>query len=82
MCEGPHTYLFLEFRKIFSGETTELFAPVRCNETVGFTATILPIIKDAKPQGRCALLACADDDLIKVLAECAINMLNGNHKLS
>jgi len=28
------------------------------------------------------LLASADDDLIKAIVECAINTLNGNHKLS
>jgi len=38
--------------------------------------------KDAKPQPRRALLASGGDDLIKTIVECAINTLNGNHKLS
>jgi len=52
LCEEPHTYLFLDltqsinnllrFRtKIFPGETTEVFAPVRANEPV-VVAAILP----------------------------------------
>jgi hypothetical protein len=41
----------------------------------------LHVLKDAKPQARRALLAFADE-LIKSIVECAINTLNGNHKLS
>jgi hypothetical protein len=37
---------------------------------------------DAKPQARRALLKSADDELIKAIVECAINTLNGNHKLT
>ena len=36
----------------------------------------------SQPQARRALLASADDDLIKAIVECAINTLNGNHKLT
>ena len=39
-------------------------------------------LKDAKPQARRALLSSASDELIKAIVECAINTLNGNHKLS
>ena len=39
------------------------------------------VLKDAKPQGRRALLATIDDDLMKLIVECAINT-NGNHKLT
>jgi len=42
----------------------------------------LHVLKDAKPQARRALLASADDELIKAIVECAINTLNGNHKLT
>jgi len=51
VCKVPHTYLFLDltqsiddllrFRtKIFAGETTEVFAPVRGNEPVAVAATL------------------------------------------
>ena len=42
----------------------------------------LHVLQDAKPQARRALLTSADDDLIKAIVECAINTLNGNHKLT
>ena len=42
----------------------------------------LYVLKDAKPQARRALLSSANDELIKAIVECAINTLNGNHKLS
>lgn len=42
----------------------------------------LHVLKDAKPQARRALLASADDELVKAIVECAINTLNGNHKLT
>ena len=42
----------------------------------------LHVLKDAKPQGRRALLTSASDDLIKVMVECAINKLNGNRELT
>ena len=40
------------------------------------------VLNDFIPQARLALLASADDELIKVIVECAINTLNGNHKLT
>ena len=42
----------------------------------------LHVVKNAKPKARSALLASADDELIKALVECATNTLNGNHKLN
>ena len=42
----------------------------------------LHVPEDAKPEARRALLASANDDLIKAIFECAINTLNGNHKLT
>ena len=42
----------------------------------------LHVLKDAKPQATRALLASADDELIKAIVECALNTLNGNHKLT
>jgi len=42
----------------------------------------LHVLKDAKPQARRALLTSASDELIKAIVECAINTLNGNHKLT
>jgi len=41
----------------------------------------LHLLRDVKPQARRALLASADD-LIKAIVECAINTLNGKHKLT
>ena len=41
----------------------------------------LHLVKNAKSKARRALLASADE-LIKALVECAINTLNGNHKLN
>ena len=40
----------------------------------------LHVLKDAKPQARCALLASADDELIKATVECVLNTFNWNHK--
>jgi hypothetical protein len=40
------------------------------------------VLKEAKQQARRALLESASDDLIKAIVECAINTLNGNHKLN
>ena len=42
----------------------------------------LHVLRDAKPQARRALLAAADNELIKAIVECAINTLNGNQKLT
>jgi len=42
----------------------------------------LHVPKDPKPQARRALLASIDDELIKATVDCAINTLNGNHKLT
>jgi hypothetical protein len=42
----------------------------------------LHVLKDAKPQARRALLTTANDELIAAIVECAINKLNGNHKLT
>jgi len=42
----------------------------------------LHVLKDAKLQARCALLASDDDELIKAIVECVINTLNGKHKLT
>jgi hypothetical protein len=42
----------------------------------------LNVLKDAKRQARRVLIESASDDLIKAIVECAINALNGNHKLS
>ena len=42
----------------------------------------LNVLKDAKPQARRALLASADDELIKAIVGCALNTLNGNDKLT
>jgi len=38
--------------------------------------------KTLNPQAISALLSSASNDLIKAIVECAINTLNGNHKLS
>jgi len=41
----------------------------------------LHVHKDAKTQTRRDLFASAVDGLIKPIDECAINTINGNHKL-
>ena len=73
----------LRFRtKIFPGENTDVFTPVEVNEPVGHSYTFSTYLKTLKPLARRALLTFADDDLIKAIVECAINTLNGNHKLT
>jgi len=42
----------------------------------------LHVLKDAKPKARHPLIISTNDDLIKAIVECAINALNGNHKLT
>ena len=42
----------------------------------------LLVLKDAKLQARRLLLASAGDDWIKAIVECAINTLDGNHKIN
>jgi hypothetical protein len=42
----------------------------------------LHVLKNAKPQARRALLSSADDEIVKAIVECALNTLNGNHKLT
>jgi len=42
----------------------------------------LHALKVAKTQARCTVPASEDDELIKAIVECAINTLNGNHKLN
>jgi len=42
----------------------------------------LHVLKDAKHRARRTLLASANDELIKAIVKCAINTLNGNHKLT
>jgi len=42
----------------------------------------LHVLRDAKPQATRALLASAGEGLIKAIAECTINTLNGNHKIN
>jgi len=42
----------------------------------------LHILKDTKPQARCALLVPGDNELIKAIVECAINTLKENHRLT
>jgi len=73
----------LRFRKkIFTGEITEVFAPYRVMKLFKSQLHFLNILKDATPQARRKLLTSADEDLINVLVECAINTLNSNHKLT
>jgi len=57
-----------------------VFAPVEVLNRLKSPLHVLRVIKDAKPQGRRALLASDDDDLIKAIVECAKNTLNVDHK--
>ena len=43
---------------------------------------ILHTLKNLKPQARRALIPYADNEIIKLIVECAIYKLNGNHKLN
>jgi hypothetical protein len=92
VCKDPHTYLFLDLKqtikdllmfrtKIFPDKITKVFAPVVGNEALEITA-ISSRLKYAKPLVRRPLLTSASDELTKVIVECAINKLSGNHKLS
>ena len=42
----------------------------------------LPILKDARPKLRRAILANSDKGIINSVGECALNVLQGNVKLS
>ena len=42
----------------------------------------LHVLKEAKPHARRALLASVEEELIKAIVDCAINTLNGNHKIT
>ena len=73
----------MRFRtKIFPGENTEVLRLLKVINRLKSQLHFLHVLKDAKPQARRALLTSADDDLIKAIVECAINTLNGNHKLT
>lgn len=43
---------------------------------------LLHALKVAKPKLRNAIIKAADDDFIKALCECCMNVLNGNHKVT
>ena len=60
-------------------ETTGVIAPVPGNESKSLLHDF-HVLRDAKPPSQTALLASADDDLIKSIVDCAIMTLNGNHK--
>jgi hypothetical protein len=89
--QNPHIYFWIlqsfndvvRFRKkIFPVEITEILhlytVMIRLKSQLHF----IHVLKDAKPQGRRALLASASDDLIKAIVECASNAQYGNHKLT
>ena len=42
----------------------------------------LHVLQEVKPQARRAIVASANDELLKAIVECAINTLNGNIKLT
>jgi len=91
--KDPHSYLFLDFRQsinsllrfgttIFPGENTDFLRLLKVMNRLKSQLHFFHVFKDSKPQARRALLTSADDDLIKAIVECAINTLNGNHKLT
>ena len=91
-CKHPHIYLLLDlsqsindllrFRtKIFPVETCEFLHLYKIMNSLKSQLQFLHFLKDSKPQVRRALLASADDELIKAIVGCSINTLNGNHKL-
>ena len=73
----------LRFRcKIFPGEIAELLHLYKLMIRLKSQLHFLHVLRDAKPQARRALLDSANDDLINIIVECAINTPNGNHKLT
>jgi len=93
VCEEPHSYLFLDltlsiydllsFRtKIFPGELVRFLDLYRVMNRLKSQLHFLHVLKGAKPQARRALLASADDELIKAIVECVINTLTGYRKLT
>ena len=89
-CKNPHSYLFLDltqsindllrFRtKIFLGKRARFLHLFSLMSRLQSQLHLLNVLKDAKPQARRALLASADDELIKAIVECALNTLNCNH---
>ena len=68
--------------KILPVENTEVLRLLNVINRLKSLLHFLHVLKDAKTQARRALLTSADDDLIKAIVECAINTLNGNHKLT
>ena len=68
--------------KTFPGELTEFLHLFKVKNRLKSQLHFLHVLKDAKPKARRALLTSATDELIKAFVECAINTLNGNHKLT
>jgi len=75
VCKDSHTCLF-------PGELQKCLHLFEVMNRLQSQLHFLHVLKDAKPQARRALLACAGDDLIKDIVECAINTRNGNHRIN
>jgi len=93
VCKDPHTYLFLDLtqringfcdleQRYFPGKLQKCWHLFELKKRLKSLLQFLHVLEDAKPQTRRALLASAGDDLIKAIVECAINTLNGNHKIN
>ena len=92
VCKDPHSYLFLDFMqsiykllrfrtKIYPGEDTDFLLLLKLMTWLKSQLHFLHVLKNAKPQARCTVLTSADDNPITAMVECAMNTLNGNHKL-
>ena len=68
--------------KIFPGNYLKFLNLFKVMNRLKSQLHFLHVLKDAKPQARRALLTSASDDLIKPIVECAINTLNGGHKVT
>jgi len=91
--ERPHGYLILDFAQdrddmlrfrtnVFPDEgPPALYAPID-DETDRSNYHSLQVLKDARPKLRRVILANSDKELINSAGECALNVLQGNVRLS
>ena len=92
-CKEPHSYLFLDLTQSINiyldieqrfslGKSARFLHLFSVMSRLQSQLQILQVLKDAKPQARRALLASADEELIKAIVGCALNSLNGKYKLT
>jgi hypothetical protein len=88
----PHSYFLLDLAQdtddrlrlrtnIFPSEITVVYAPVG-DERIRSNYHLLQALKKASPRLRKAILENSDRDVVLGIAELALNVLNGNCKIS